>query len=446
MSRPAQAASTGGCWVFALVLNMLIEASHAAPPRPPSVLPPPDPQIYEIIHVSTAQALANAAWNLRSDQAIVIAPGEYHLANVSFPNGVDGRLTLGRFGAAPIRNVQIRGASGNRDDVVLRGAGMLDTRVPYGIQIFTASEVTLADFSVGEVYYHAIGIEGTQGAREVLIHNVRAFDAGQQIIKGSGAGTDDVRVQHALVEYTLGAIVHPQGSPPNTCYTNGIDVTGGHRWQIRDSVIRRIRCQNGELAGPAILVWQGAQDTLIERNLILDSSRGIALGLIAASDHSGGVVRNNLIRWNPQASYVVDVPIYTTSPSARVLHNSVLTRGRYANAIEVRFAGAIGVEVAHNLTDAPILPRNGATPILVDNLASAEPGWFRDEPAGDLRLSAQGLAAVPVRARLGDALDDCLAESRPASTEIGACARDSQRVFANGFESVMPQAGRRATN
>lgn len=391
---------------------------------------------YEIIHVSSAQALADVAWSLSSNQAIVIAPGEYQLANVSFPNGVDGRITVGRFGAAPIRNVQIRGATGNRDDVVLLGAGMLDTRVPYGIQIFTASEVTLDDFSVGEVYYHAIGIEGSQGAREVRIHNLRAFDAGQQIVKGSGAGANDVRVEHALVEYTVGALVHPQGSPPNSCYTNGIDVTGGHRWQIRDSVIRRIRCQNGELAGPAILVWQGSQDTVVERNLILDSSRGIALGLVGASDHSGGMVRNNLIRWSPQANYAVDVPIYTTSPNAKILHNTALTRGRYANAIEVRFAGATGVEVAHNLTDAAIQPRNGATPSLVDNFAGAQTAWFLDESVGDLRLSASGLAAVPLGARRSDAVDDCLAEPRPTSTEIGACARDIQRVFADGFEGA----------
>ena len=420
----------------ALALCFLTGSSLAAPPRPPTPLPPPDPEVYEIIHVSTAQALANAAWNLRSSQAIVIAAGEYDLAGVSFPNGVDGRLTIGRFGASPIRNVQVRGATGNREDVVLRGAGMLDARVPYGIQIFTASEVTLADFSVGEVYYHAIGIEGSQGAREVLIHNVRAFDAGQQIIKGSGAGANDVRIEHALVEYTVGALAHPQGSPPNSCYTNGIDVTGGHRWQIRDSVIRRIRCQDNTLAGPAILVWQGARDTLVERNLILDSSRGISLGLVASSDHSGGLIRNNLIRWNPQASYAVDVPIYTTSPNAKILHNTALTRGRYANAIEVRFAGATGVEVAHNVSDAAILPRNGARPSLVDNLDGAHPGWFLDETAGDLRLSAAGLAAVPQRVRRSDALDDCLAEARPATTELGACGRDLQRVFGDGFEGV----------
>ena len=419
---------------FAALLLLGVSAASAAPPRPPPALPPPDPDRYQIIQVSTAQALADAAWNLQSGQAIVIAPGEYRLAEVDFPNGVDGRLTVGRFGAAPIRDVQIRGATGRHEDVVLRGAGMLDPSVPYGLQLFTASQVVIADLSVGEVYFHAIGIEGAQGASEVLIHNVRAFDAGQQIIKGSGAGADDVEVAYSLVEYTQGALVHPLGSPANSCYTNGIDVTGGDRWIIRDTRIRRIRCQNGALAGPAILIWQGAADTLIERNLILDSSRGISLGLVGSSDHSGGMVRNNLIRWSPEASYAVDVPIYTTSPGARLLHNTALTRGRYPNAIEVRFAGAVGVEVAGNLLDAAIQPRNGATPALSDNRSDAQPDWFISESTGDLRLSAQGLLQVPRVPRRPDAFDDCLAEARPTNTETGACARDPQRIFDDGFE------------
>ena len=434
MSRLRRSGAKLSAATLAGLLPCLL-ARAAAPPSPAPALPAPDPERAELVQVTSAQALADAAWNLRSGQAIVIAPGEYRLADVDYPNGVDGRLTVGRFGATPIRDVQIRGATGRREDVVLRGAGMLDPRVPYGIQLFTASEVVIADLSVGEVYFHAIGVEGSQGASEVLIHNVRAFDAGQQIIKGSGAGADDVEVAYSLVEYTEGALVHPLGSPANSCYTNGIDVTGGDRWIIRDTRIRRIRCQNGALAGPAILVWQGAADTLIERNLILDSSRGISLGLVGSSDHSGGILRNNLIRWDPQASYAVDVPIYTTSPGARVLHNTALTRGRYPNAIEVRFAGAVDVEVAGNLLDAAIQPRNGATPTQIDNHSDAQPDWFIDEAIGDLRLSPSGLLQVPRLPRRADASDDCLAEPRPTQTETGACARDPQRIFADSFEA-----------
>ena len=410
-------------------------ASRLPVQAPP--LPPPDSGEYTIVHVDTAQALANACWNLTNNRAIVIAPGVYDLSSVSFPNGVDGRLTVGRFGATPIGNVQIRGATDDPTDVVLHGAGMLNPVVPYGFHLFTAHDVTIANLSIGEVYYHAIGIDGPQGANNVRLYNIRAFDAGQQIIKGSGAGADDVTVEYAEVFYTVGAIVHPEGSPPNTCYTNGIDVTGGDRWVIRDSLIERIRCQNDAMAGPAILIWQGASDSVIERNTILDSSRGISLGLVGASDHFGGVIRNNRIRWNPAASYAVDVPIYTTAPDARILHNSALTRGRYDNAIEVRFAGATNVEVARNLTDAAIQPRNGAVPILADNETGAQTGWFENDAEGDLRLTESAKAAIAQVPRRADAADDFDAIPRhalPLFTALGAHEFAPERVFMDGFE------------
>lgn len=426
--------------VLAAIALLPISAAARLPAQAPP-LPMPDPNHYSIIHVDSAQALAQACWTLTSQQAIVIAPGTYDLASVNFPNGVDGRLTVGRWGASPITDIVIRGATDDPGDVVIHGAGMLDSIVPYGFQVFTANHVTIANLTVGEVYYHAIGIEGHQGARDVRLYNIRAHDAGQQIIKGSGSGANDVRIEYSEVYYTTGAVPHPQGSPPNTCYTNGIDVTGGHRWLIRDSLIRNIRCQNNALAGPAILIWQGAQDSVIERNLIIDSSRGISLGLVGASDHSGGVIRNNLIRWDATAGYEVDVPIYTTSPNARILHNTALTRGRYANAIEVRFAGATNVEVAGNLSDAAIQGRNGAVPVLGVNETTAQAGWFVDVGSADLQLTAQAVPALQRLPRREDAIDDFdgqLRRAAPDLTDLGGLEQRADLLFANGFEVQAP--------
>lgn len=428
------------CSVLALLASAMVQA--AGPPAPAPRLPLPSAAEYDIIEVDTAQELADATWNLSSDQAIVIAPGVYDLSTTIFPNGVDGRLTVGRFGAPPIRNIQIRGTTGNPADTVIHGAGMLAPVVPFGIQVFTASDVTLADFSIGEVYFHAIMLQGNQGARNVRIYNVRAYDAGQQIIKGSGAGADDVTVEYSRIEYTDGARRHPEGAVPNTCYTNGIDVTGGQRWVIRDNRISRIRCQDGSLAGPAVLAWQGAADTVVERNLILDSSRGVSLGLVGSSDHTGGIIRNNLIRWNPAATYAVDVPIYTTSPGALLAHNTALVSGRYPNAIEVRFGGATDVAVFANLLDAGVAARNGAQPVLDDNWSDARDAWFVDVATGDLRLSELGLESVPDAPRNAGVPLDCTAESRPPSTRVGACEATAGVIFEDGFETWRPNPGR----
>ncbi len=399
------------------------------------MLPPPGAE-YSIINVSSAQALANACWNLGSNQVIVIAPGTYNLAGVNFPNGVDGRLTVGRFGAAPISHIQIRGATGNPADVVIEGAGMLNTLVPFGFQIFTASDVLIADLSMRNVYYHAVAVQGDQGAHDVRLYHLRLSDAGQQIVKGV-AGSDDVLIEYSELFLSNGAVNHPEGSPPGSCYTNAIDGVNADRWIIRDNFIHDIRCQDQSLAGPAILLWQGSVDTLVERNTILKSSRGVALGLVSATDHFNGIVRNNFIRMDPAAGYVVDVPIYTTSPNARLLNNSALTADRYPNAIEVRYAGATGVLVANNLIDAAIQPRNGAVPTLSNNLGGAQSTWFADVADGDLHLTPAASAAIGHATASADAADDFDTQLRPTGanlSDIGADQTSMDLIFANGFE------------
>lgn len=399
-------------------------------------LPPPD-ATFTIVNVNTSQQLADACWNLSSDEAIVIAPGTYHLDAVSFPNGVDGRLTVGRFGADPIQNIQIRGATGNPADVVILGAGMLDAIVPFGFQVFTATDVVIADLTIGNVYYHALAVQGDQGAQRVRVYHARLFDAGQQIVKGT-PGADDVTIEYSELFTTAGAVNHPEGAPPGSCYTNAIDGVTSDRWIVRDNLIHDIWCQDETLAGPAVLLWQGSADTIVERNTILDSSRGIALGLVSADDHAGGRIRNNFIRWNAAAPYAVDVPIYTTSPNAKVLHNTALTVGRYPNAVEVRYQGATGVEVLNNLLDAAIQPRDGAMPAVSGNLGNAVPSWFVDVDGGDLHLAPDAVPVLDQVTRLADAMDDFDGQVRPADSgqaDIGADEfGTTDLIFANGFD------------
>ncbi len=244
-------------------------------------------------------------------------------------------------------------------------------------------------------------------------------------------------IEYSEIFHTEGAVVHPQGSPPNTCYTNGIDALGASAWVIRHNLIYGIKCQNLALAGPAILMWGDTSDTLVEGNTILDSSRGIHLGLLEG-DHTGGLVRNNFVRWDPEASYAVDVGIYTTSSGARILRNTVLIHGHYPNAIEVRYPSASGALVQHNLADGVVEPRNGAEPTLIDNSEDAEPGWFVDEEAGDLRLLPLATAAIDQVDRIPEAIHDFdvrLRPGAPQATDLGAAELDAEdAVFSDSFE------------
>lgn len=423
--------------IAALVVLLVSMPGQARRPTDAPPLPPPDPGLYEIVEVDTAQELANACWNLTSDQAIVIAPGTYDLTSVAFPNGVDGRLTVGRYGAAPIANIQIRGATGDPADVVIVGGGMADPIVPFGFQIFTATDVLISDLTIGGVYYHTVAIQNDQGASRVRLYNCRLLDAGEQIVKGnrgSNPGAEDVIIEFCEVGLTAGAIVHPE---LGYCYSNGIDAIGGRRWVIRDNLIRGIYCQDGTLAGPAVLMWQGSVDTVVERNTFIECARGVALGLVGSQDHSGGIVRNNFFRWDPAAPYVRDVPIYTTSAGARILHNTALVHQTYVAAIEVRFASATGVEVHGNLLDAGVWARDGAAPTLSGNVTNATPQLFVDEPVGDLHLLPTALPAIDQLDSHPDCSDDFDGLDRPAgSGAVDVGADELERpLLADGFES-----------
>ncbi len=52
--------------------------------------------------------------------------------------------------------------------------------VPHGIMVSDATDVLIADLSVGEVYYHPVTLQGKSGAARVRIRNCRLFDAGEQ--------------------------------------------------------------------------------------------------------------------------------------------------------------------------------------------------------------------------------------------------------------------------
>jgi hypothetical protein len=127
------------------------------------------------------------------------------------------------------------------------------------------------------------------------------------------------------------------------------------------------------------------------------------------TDHRGGTIRNNFFYTSRRLTNA-DAPILAwNSPDTRILHNTILTNGTYANAIECRFANTKGLVIANNLTDARIAARDGAQAELYGNFTKAAPEMFADAPGGDLHLKAPRPEVVkraePLRAPLAAA--DC---------------------------------------
>ncbi len=174
--------------------------------------------------------------------------------------------------------------------------------VPHGVLISDAIDVTVADLTIRDVYYHPVQVQGEAGATGARLYNLHLIDAGEQFVKGStgdGAGphADDGLVACSRLEYTDRA---------RSDYTNGVDVLAAANWIIRDNIFVRIRAPVGQLAGPAVLMWRNSLDTVVERNLFVDCDRAIALGLSPPDparqrdgertyDHQGGIIRNNMI-------------------------------------------------------------------------------------------------------------------------------------------------------
>ncbi len=317
------------------------------------VPPPLPPAEGRVVHVLSEPMLQEAVRQLASNTTLVLARGTYRLTSTLW---IRGTLT----------NVAVRGATGNRDEVVLAGEGMTASAsgaVPHGI--WTGGDVrgvTIADLTIRDVPQHPLIFNA--GTQRPHVYNVRLVDAGQQFIKsnpdGAGGGVNDGTIEYSLIEYTQTA---------KDSYTNGVDVHTGANWIIRNNEFRNIVSPPGAgLAGPAVLMWNGSKGTVTEGNTFLNCARGISYGLEEKEgfDHHGGIIRDNFFFRSREQPGDVGI-LVADSPQTQVLNNAVFVSGTYPTPIEYRFRGAHRVIIARNRLDGAIQSRDGATALEHDN-------------------------------------------------------------------------------
>ncbi len=356
--------------------------------------------------VSELQQAVSSA-NTGGDKTILIQPGTYNL------NGVYLRITA--------NNVTVRGASGNRGDVILDGGYS-------SLEIFqvVASNVTIKDLTLKRAVYHPIHVIATDSSdvNNILIDNTHLIDPGQQGIKinQNGAKTHSVNygtVSNSLLELTDSGrtqVWNINGS----CYTGGVDAHHATGWQIHDNEIRGFWC-SGSLAEHGVHFWSNSQDTIVERNRIIDCDRGIGFGL-GGSGHQGGTIRNNTIYHGPDHGYS-DVGIGLESASgASVYNNTIFHEHPYPNGIEYRFAASNNNYIANNLTNKVITSRTGGSATLTHNITNAQSSWFANTSSGDLHLARNVPSVVDSGIAVSGLVDDLDKEKRPqgGGIEIGA--------------------------
>ena len=197
MKSPVRVAAVSARRVSVLGLLILFAVlvtdglAQFSPVRPAPLLQQPSGSV---VSVSTVSALQSAVTTLTSGTTILISPGVYRLTQeLRIRNGVT--------------NVALRGATNNRDDVVILGTGMNSPGINIPVKVENAQDVLIANLSIGEAYYHPVQLQGEAGAERVRMYNVRLFDAGQQFLKStvnsaSPNGVDDGVVEYSLLEYT----------------------------------------------------------------------------------------------------------------------------------------------------------------------------------------------------------------------------------------------------
>ncbi len=363
--------------------------------------------------VRTVSQLQEAVQNLRSHTTVWIMPGHYPLTQ-----------TLNIRGG--VSHVTLCGKGNDRNSVVITGRGMSNKdfgNVPHGIMVSDATDVTIANLSVGKVWFHAVTYQGQQGCKRVRLVNARLFDAGEQLLKvnpnSKGGGADDCVVEHCVFEYTDTA---------RHWYTQGMSVHGAANWVVRNNLFRNIRGPKKDPAvGGCIDFWNGCRNTTVEGNVMANCRVGIRLGFQNLTqkkgqpDHEGGIVRNNLFWRQPGAVFEPDVAIHVAdSPGTQVLHNTVIMNGTYTAGGAIEYRWAKGVVVAHNLSDGRVWKRENAQGEEIDNVLVKDLGLFKDAAGGDLHLSESGRAQVRKVRRLENCPLDLDGNKRDDPTPVGA--------------------------
>ena len=209
-----------------------------------------------------------------------------------------------------------------------------------------------------------------------------------------------------------------------------IDVVGGQRWRVVANDIRDFAKAGGDRISYAAFFKGNGRDGRFERNLVVcedTHSGGVRLGLSrgggsapdsiceggdCSTEHTGGVLENNIIRDCP-----ADVGIYLNAAADTQLRANLLVN---TTGIDVRFAASTA-RLEGNVSDGPVRERDGGVATETDNRLSLTTvaDIYADPGTGDFRVAEEG----PLLTRLTTlpALDFCGAPgpTRPSSAPWG---------------------------
>lgn len=400
------------------------------PPTPPAVgCEPLPPAEGDVVEIGPEDDLAGTITSAPRGRTILLRDGTYDVSGVQYIVFETPGVTL-------------RSASGDPSAVVIDGGYTIGS-----VLNVRASDVTIAELTVQRPMWHPIHVTGgtdanTEGTR---IYRVRTIDPGQQAIKinasAEGFYSDGGTVACSHLELTDAG-----RSMVTDCYTGGIDAHLAWGWEIRDNRIEGFWCDAG-LSEHGVHFWNGARDTVVERNVIVDCARGVGFGLGDMGNgttreydddpcpgvdgyvgHFGGIIRNNTVwaarpeLFQSQAGFDSGVALEQACGTG-VYHNTIVSLQQPFTNIEYRFANT-SAEIANNLVTHAIIERDGGQATLMGNLSEQGTEHFVDAAGGDLHL-ADGSSAIDagVVLAVGMADEDIDGGVRDGSPDVGADER-----------------------
>jgi len=372
-----------------------------------------------VITVSTSEELHNTISSAQPGYTILITDGTYIINNNYFMITVDS-ITIGS-------------VSGHPESVVIDGDGMNGD--DYGF-IILSNNVTVSNITIQNVRYNCIfTTENTDGLH---VNNCVLRDAGEFFLyiswSNASSPSENGIVENCIFEYPAGSGVQS--------YIGGINGNFCKDWIIRNNVFKSIRSPSIGSTAYAILFWNDSDNTLVEKNRIIDCDRGIGFG-IGMQGNSGGIIRNNLIYQrniieNDQKGISLE-----SSPYTQIYNNTIYFEQDIISSIEYRFNTSNEIYIVNNLTNKPILARDDASGTDTNNVTIALPSWFRDLTTGYLHLSSDTLSEfIDQGIAISGLFEDFDGDIRPQGLGIDIGADEytsSTDIDRFNSESILPK-------
>lgn len=294
-------------------------------------------QVTNARQLVTAVATANAQGNTE----IILADGEYQLANTLFVQA---------------SGITLRSASGHAKKVVLRGRGMQQREQVDNLILVGASHFTLDAITLAEAGNHLVQVLTERNADHITLKNCILRDSFQQLVKVSAGGksghsSDNGKIENCTFYYSAG--IGPQW------YIGGIDAHRAQNWLIKNNRFFDIASPSRQHAEYAIHFWNQSAGNQVIDNLIVNCDRGIGFGL-GPKGNQGGLIANNLILHVDKKDPFADVGIAVqSSPDTQIKNNRIYLAHRYRYAIEVTGKTSQNVLVEGNISNKRITNRKG---------------------------------------------------------------------------------------